>query len=155
MYKKLGKWPLSENPRQIYLLCQSLDQVITAIQDSTFRKTRVQLTVKLHPLFPVKDSKGGAKHVQLHISTVAIARRVCEYFVDGWHFTNREQQKPRARGEFFSFFVFMFCLFGFQTQNIVWVINGIALRIAKKEIRGKTVNYLKKNDKISSIISMN
>ncbi len=36
-----------------------------------FRKTRVQLTVKLHPLFPVKDSKGGAKHVQLHISTVA------------------------------------------------------------------------------------
>jgi len=37
-----------------------------------FRKTRVQLTVKLHPLFPVKDSKGGAKHVQLHISTVAI-----------------------------------------------------------------------------------
>ncbi|KAH3700094.1 hypothetical protein DPMN_075062 [Dreissena polymorpha] len=24
-------------------------------------------------------------------------RRVCEYFVDGWHFTNREQQKPRAR----------------------------------------------------------
>ena len=37
-----------------------------------FRKTRVQLTVKLNPLFPVKDTKGGAKHVQLHISTVAI-----------------------------------------------------------------------------------
>jgi len=34
------------------------------------------------------------------------------------------------------------------------VINGIALRISKKEIRGKTVNY-KKNDKIPSIISMN
>ena len=53
----MGNRPLSENPREIYLSCQSLEPVITASQDSTFEKTRVQLTVKLHPLFPVKYRK--------------------------------------------------------------------------------------------------